>query len=79
MDATRDDIDHAADRIEARMRDGFDGINARLDALNGRVRKNETALAILEDRSPGRVGMLAGGVVSGLVMVLWQMIEWLRR
>jgi hypothetical protein len=76
---TRDDLDHAADRLEARMRDGFDGINARLDALNGRTRKNETAIAILEDRSPGRVGMMAGGAVSGAVMVLWQVIEWLRR
>ena len=76
---TRDDIDHAADRLEARMREGFKGINDRLDALNGRTRKNENAIAILEDRSPGRVGMMAGGAASGAIVVLWQVIEWLRR
>jgi hypothetical protein len=36
----------------------------------------ERKVAILEDRSPGRVGMLAGGTVAGAVVVLVTLIQW---
>ena len=43
---------------------------------NGRVATLERNVAILEDRSPGRVGMLAGGTVAGVVVVLVTLIQW---
>jgi hypothetical protein len=43
---------------------------------NGRVATLERKVAILEDRSPGRVGMLAGGTVAGAVVVLVTLIQW---
>lgn len=43
---------------------------------NGRVATLERKVAILEDRSPGRVGMLAGGTVAGVVVVLVTLIQW---
>ena len=33
------------------IRDGIDGINERLDALNGRTRKVEQDVAVLHDRA----------------------------
>jgi hypothetical protein len=74
-DVTRDDLDKMADRLEARMRDGFDGVHTRLDHLNGRTRKSETAIAILQDRSPGRVGMIAGGAVTGAIWILYMVFQ----
>ena len=43
---------------------------------NGRVATLERKVAILEDRSPGRVGMLAGGTGAGVVVVLVTLIQW---
>jgi hypothetical protein len=48
----------------------------RVAVQNGRVQTLERKVAILEDRSPGRVGMLAGGTVAGGVVVLITLIEW---
>jgi hypothetical protein len=44
---------------------------------NGRIAKSEIRLAILEDRSPGRVGMIAGGTISGLIVVLIEIARYL--
>lgn len=38
------------DLLIALVRDGFAGINTRLDTMNGRVRKNEEACARLDER-----------------------------
>lgn len=47
------------ERHEAVMK-GIDGIHARLDALNGRTRKAETAIAILQwGYGLGAVAMMA--------------------
>jgi len=41
---------------------------------NGRLAKAEARIAVLEDRSPGRAGMLAGGVMAGAVAVLLRLM-----
>jgi tetrahydromethanopterin S-methyltransferase subunit G len=58
------------------IRDDIRGIHDRLDALNGRTRKNESDIAVLQDRDSadrqvakraGRNhGALWGGIIAGL-------------
>lgn len=64
--------------IEPIRRDVAEMVALQREA-NGRMAKAETRIAILEDRSPGRIGMMAGGAVAGLVTVLWQLIAALRK
>ena len=48
----------------------LEGIDARLDALNGRTRKAEVDIAVLQERSPGKQGGIAGavgGAVAGFL------------
>lgn len=47
------------------LRDGVDGINARLDALNGRTRRTEQDIAVLKDRADEGVRALASAKASG--------------
>lgn len=58
------------------LRDGVDGINARLDAQNGRIRTAETDIAVLKDRQSearktggtwGAGGGLLGGLLAGFL------------
>ena len=55
---------------------GIDGINDRLDRLNGPVGKHETRIAVLEERTPGRtVAGVAGGagtMIGAAVIMVWQ-------
>jgi hypothetical protein len=46
---------------------------------NGRVGKLESTVAVLQDRSPGRAGMMAGGAVAGGVAIIVKLIEALAR
>lgn len=58
------------------LRQGIDGINERLDIQNGRVRKNEQSIAVLEDRATaatkagavwgGSIGAGAGAAIAAL-------------
>lgn len=69
----------SADEIRVHLeyiRDGIDGINERLDALNGRTRKTETAIAVLQDRTTdtraakvagSKYGAAIGAAVSAIV------------
>lgn len=62
------------------IRDAVDGVNARLDAQNGRIRTAETKIAILEDRAQsssrkaGSMGATAGGFVGGALLVVYQLL-----
>lgn len=47
------------------LRDGVDGINSRLDTLNGRTRLLETDLAVLKDRTDENRQAAAQAKVSG--------------
>lgn len=57
------------------IRAAVDGVNKRLDDLNGRTRENEEDIAVLKDRSAdakksggiaGTIGGFLGGVLSGM-------------
>ena len=57
-------------RLEDRIADGFKQINERLDTLNGRTRKNESDIAVLNERSGGTwFGAVAGGFAGGFTAV----------
>lgn len=76
-------MDHNDDGILVHLqyiRAAVDGVNGRLDALNGRTRTVENKVAVLEDRSDeakaegkksGAVwGATAGGFLAAVVWVL---------
>jgi hypothetical protein len=48
------------------IRDGIDGINARLDALNGRTRKVEQDVAVLHDRADQAVASLSANKATAV-------------
>lgn len=71
------------------IRDGIDGINARLDALNGRTRKVEQDVAVLHDRADQAVASVAankatavkygagmGALLAALIAGLAQAFGW---
>lgn len=43
---------------------------------NGRMGKAEVRIAILEDRSPGRVGMITGTVGAGAIAIIWELLRY---
>jgi hypothetical protein len=60
----------------------LDFIQVKLDemcdhqkAMNGRVFRAETRLAVLEDRSPSRVGMVAGSTVAAIGGALYAFLQ----
>ena len=50
-------------------------VRDKLAVQNGRVATLERQVAVLEDRSPGRVGLITGGVGAGLVTGLYEMLQ----
>lgn len=77
-DVTKDDLHDFREWMDKRLDRDFGAVNDRLDALNGRTRVNETAIAVLQDRTSeartaGRnYGAGAGAAVGGLITVLYQ-------
>jgi hypothetical protein len=47
----RSDFAAFQDRLQEQLRDGFSGVNERLDISNGRTRKNEQEIATLQERT----------------------------
>lgn len=43
---------------------------------NGRVGKAEVRIAVLEDRSPGRVGMITGSIGAGAIAIVWELLRY---
>ena len=43
---------------------------------NGRVGKAEVRLAVLEDRSPGRVGVITGSIGAGAIAIVWELLRY---
>lgn len=63
-DISREELDRLYQTLDA----GFSGVHSRLDELNGRTRKAENAIAILEDRGhPAAWGGGLGAVIVGIV------------
>ena len=58
------------------IRASVDGVNIRLDALNGRTRANEQAIAVLDDRADDsrsaarKWGLTAGGIGTAIAAAL---------
>ena len=63
-------------RLRQDMQSGFQGVNVRLDALNGKTNAHETQIAVLKDRSEraerqsGIIGTVTGGGAAGIVMLI---------
>jgi hypothetical protein len=49
------------------LRDQVSELVTHQRALNGRVSRAETRIAILDDRSPTRIGLVAGSTVAATV------------
>jgi hypothetical protein len=54
----------------------IDGVNDRLDELNGRTRASEQKIAVLEDRSAGGKSAAWGGGVAGVLISIVEIIKW---
>tara|TARA_R100001086_G_scaffold74520_1_gene35910 strand:+ start:4545 stop:4790 length:246 start_codon:yes stop_codon:yes gene_type:complete len=48
------------------IKDQIDELVTHHRAMNGRIRQAETKLAVLNDRSPNRVGLVAGSTVAAI-------------
>ena len=77
---THEDLNRLADRIEARLDKRCDDIDARLDALNGRTRKSENAIAVLQDRdqraalSGAKWGGGMGAIIGGAIVTAYKLL-----
>lgn len=50
-------------------------VRDRVQVQNGRIGKLERQVAVLEDRSPGRVGMISGSVGAGLIALVYELVQ----
>lgn len=69
-------------RLEKQVSEGFEGVHDRLDALNGKVNRHETEIAVLTRSQPtppqnestmkGKIawGGLGAGIVTGLLEII---------
>jgi len=62
---TRQELNTHVDRLVDVINRGFDGTNERLDQINGRVRRSETQIAVLEDRAKRAKGV-SGGISAAV-------------
>jgi hypothetical protein len=46
---------------------------------NGRMSKAEVRIAVLEDRSPGRVGMISGSIGAGAIAIIWELLRYFEK
>lgn len=59
------------------LRSDIHGVQERLDAINGRTRSAEQAIAVLEDRrGAGKAAAWGGGIAGGVVTVV-EAAKWL--
>ena len=54
-------------------------VRDRVQVQNGRIGTLERQVAVLEDRSPGRVGMLTGSIGAGIVAALYELLRLSKR
>jgi hypothetical protein len=59
-----------------RLHSEVQGVNARLDVLNGRTRQNETDIAVLKDRSAGGSAAAWGGGIGAVVVAVAESLRW---
>lgn len=73
MAVSENEFERAFNALREDMKAGFGGVNARLDQLNGRTGRNETAIAILQDRQQRTAaawGALSGGALAGALSLI---------
>lgn len=69
MAVDRDEFRDFRDELTKRLDQGFGDLNDRLDALNGRTRSNEMAIAVLRARETDqRINRWITSILSGLAL-----------
>ena len=74
-DTAEDLVQRLADERHHQVLGLLTEVRDKLAVQNGRVATLERQVAVLEDRSPGRVGLITGGVGAGLVTGLYEMLQ----
>ena len=76
MSDTLDDLtQRLADERHAQVVTLLTEVRDRVQVQNGRIGTLERQVAVLEDRSPGRIGMISGGVAAGAIAVIYQLVQ----
>ena len=74
-DLDRDELYHALSVLSKSVETGFEGVNRRLDTMNGQVRLHGEEIAVLKDRG-NRDGTARGAGLAGLITAvatfIWQ-------
>jgi hypothetical protein len=75
---SRTEFYHALMQLSKAVDSGFEGVNRRLDTMNGSVKRHGEAIAVLEDRGThdrgARWGAFGNGVATAAI-VLWQLLS----
>jgi hypothetical protein len=61
------------------LKDQIDEIVTHQREMNGRIRRAETRLAVLDDRSPNRVGLVAGSTVAAVAGTLFAAMQFVSK
>lgn len=65
-------------QIREDIKDGFQQVHVRLDALNGRLRETEANVAVLEDRATRDMTARVGGGLSLMVAAIGALYQYLK-
>lgn len=65
-------------QIREDIKDGFQQVHVRLDALNGRLRETEANVAVLEDRATRDMTARVGGGLSLMVATIGALYQYLK-
>lgn len=57
------------------IKDQIDELVTHQRAMNGRIRLAETRLAVLDDRSPNRIGLVAGSTVAAVAGAIFAAMQ----
>lgn len=57
------------------LKDQIDELVTHHRSMNGRIQRAETRLAVLDDRSPNRVGLVAGSTVAAVAGVIFAAMQ----
>lgn len=72
---SREEFYHALSALSKSVDMGFEGVNRRLDSMNGQVREHGEAIAVLEDRgmqdNTGR-GLGITGILTAIATFIYQ-------
>lgn len=80
MAIEREEFNRAIEQLTRSVERGFEGVNERLDAANGKLYRHEADIAVLKDRADQSKDGHAryagwGGVVTGAISLAWQFLH----